>query len=273
MLIKGLSAKAAISGIIVALHLSTTVPAEAFDTSRIEDPAVRACAERALPSDTAQQLQKVEVVGKNGYVRESIREMYWRRSEDNDSKMLVRVLEPIDDKGVAVLIDDDSEKNLVSYMSYSPKLKRVRRVTGKSFFGSILGTDFTYEDFSYFYRVDDREQVTRVEDAVIDDHPAYVLEAVKPGDNSNYSLVRSFIDKDVCLPVRTEFLGPNGEVRKELILDREQIKQVDDHWVPYVSTMRDLKLGTHSVLHVVEVEIDPDLREGLFEISELKRGN
>ena len=53
----------------------------------------------------------------------------------------------------------------------------------------------------------------------------------------------------------------------------KQIKQVDDHWVPYLSTMRDLNLGTHSVLPVVEVEIDPDLREGLFEVSELKRGN
>ena len=39
-----------------------------FDTSRIEDPEVRACADRALPAKTAYQIQKVEVVGANGFV-------------------------------------------------------------------------------------------------------------------------------------------------------------------------------------------------------------
>ena len=266
-----LTQSAGLLATVLGLFLTAT-NAPAFDTSRIEDPEVRACADRALPTNTAQQLQKVEVVGKNGFVRESIREMFWQRSGDNDSKVLVRVLEPIDDKGVAVLINDDSDNNIVSYMSYSPKLKRVRRVTGKSFFGSILGTDFTYEDFSYFYRVDEREQAERVEDSMVDNFPAYVLETTKPGDDANYSLVRFFIDKEVCLPVRTEFVAPNGEIRKELTVNRDEIKMVDDHWVPYESTMRDLKLGTHSVLKVVEVEIDPDLRDGMFEVSELKRG-
>ena len=125
-------------------------PTFAFDTSRIEDPEVRACANKALPSKTAYQIQRVEVTGSNGHVRESRRKLYWRRSSDNDSRVLVRVLEPVDDKGVAVLINDDADRNVVNYMTYSPKLRRVRRVTGESFFGSILGTDFTYEDFSFF---------------------------------------------------------------------------------------------------------------------------
>lgn len=246
--------------------------AHGFDTSRIEDPEVRECADRALPMATARQLQRVEVVGKNGFVRESLREMFWRRSEGNDSRVLVRVLEPLDDRGVAVLINDDAERNVVSYMSYSPKLKRTRRVTGKSFFGSILGTDFTYEDFSFFYRVDEGEEVRRVDDAVLDDEPAYVLETLKPGDTSTYSKVRFFVDKDVCLPVRTEFLAPNGSLRKELVVDREEIREVDGHWVPFRTTMADLKLGTKTVFIAQEVDIDPDLDPGMFEERELRRG-
>ena len=81
------------------------------------------------------------------FVRESRRIIYWKRSENSDSRVLVRVMEPIDDRGVAVLINDDAEGNVVTYMTYSPKIQRIRRVTGESFFGSILGTDFTYEDF------------------------------------------------------------------------------------------------------------------------------
>ncbi len=243
-----------------------------FDTSRIEDAEVRACADKALPARTAYQIQKVEVVGQGGHVRESLRKIYWRRSVDNDSRVLVRVLEPVDDRGVAVLINDDADRNVVNYMTYSPKLRRVRRVTGESFFGSILGTDFTYEDFSYFYRVDEREEVIRVDDSKVDTHPAYVLETVKPGEDSTYSLVRFFVDQEKCLPVRTEFVGLNGEIRKELLVDRSEIKLVDDHWVPYKSTMFDYKLKTHSIFSITEVDVDPDLHDSMFEVTSLKRG-
>ena len=228
--------------VVMLISAMMSFNALAFDTSRIEDPEVRACADRALPTKTAYQLQKVEVIGSGGYVRESLRKMYWRRSTDNDSRILVRVLEPVDDKGVAVLINDDADRNVVSYMTYSPKLRRVRRVTGESFFGSILGTDFTYEDFSFFYRVDEREEVVRVDDSEVDGFPSYVLETVKPGEEATYSLVRFFIDKDFCLPMKSEFLSLNGELRKELIIDRAEVKNVDDHWVPYKTTMLDRKL-------------------------------
>lgn len=245
----------------------------AFDTSRITDPQVRACAERALPSATASQLQKVDVVDANGRVRQSSRQVYWRRTPDNDSRVLVRVLEPREDRGIAVLINDDAARNVVSYMTYSPKLKRVRRVTGASFFGSILGTDFTYEDFSYFYRVDEREEVERVDDAELDGHAMYVLETIKEDDESHYKLARFFIDQNVCLPMKTEFIAPNGDLRKALIVDRESLEQRDERWIPLRSTMYDYKHGTHTVFVGEEVEIDPELREGLFEVSELRRGN
>ena len=249
-----------------------TFGANAFDTARIEDAEVRACAERALPTETASQLQKIEVIGANGFIRESRRVIYWKRSENSDSSVLVRVIEPLDDKGVAVLINDTAESNVVTYMTYSPKIQRVRRVTGQSFFGSILGTDFTYEDFSYFYRVDEREEVVRVEDSYIDGYAAYVLETVKADENAHYSLIRFFIDKGVCLPVRTDFLAPNGGLRKQLAVERDEIRMVDDHWIPFRTTMTDFKLNTHTIFIVEEVAIDPDLRKGLFEVSELKSG-
>ncbi|MCZ6665913.1 MAG: outer membrane lipoprotein-sorting protein [Gammaproteobacteria bacterium] len=261
--------RASVIGIVL---YTLTFGAVAFDTARIEDPDVRACADRALPTKTATQVQKVQVVGANGYVRESKRKVYWKRSPNNDSRVLVRVMEPPDEKGIGVLINDNAETNVVTYMTYSPKIKRVRRVSGESFFGSILGTDFTYEDFSYFYRVDEREEVARVEDSDVDGHPAYVLETVKPDDNSHYSMLRFYIDKEVCLPVQTDFFAPNGALRKQLTVERSEIQLVDDHWVPFRTTMTDLKFKTHSVFIVEEIEIDPELDDGIFETSELSRG-
>ena len=186
--------RASCGGVLGIGLFFTVMGAGAFDTSRIEDPEVRKCADLALPSQTASQIQKIEVIGANGFVRTSRREVYWKRLPNHDSKILVRVIEPVEDQGVSVLINDDAESNVVSYMTYSPKIQRTRRVSGQSFFGSILGTDFTYEDFSYFYRIDEREEVAREKDATLDGHDVYVLETVKPDDNSHYSLIRFFID-------------------------------------------------------------------------------
>ncbi len=256
---------------VSVLFMSLNV--SAFDTSRIEDAEVRACADRALPASTLSMTQRVEVHGSQGAYRESIREVFWRRSDTNDSRVLVRVLEPIDDKGVAVLINDDAHRNTTSYVTYSPKLKRVRRVTGESFFGSILGTDFTYEDFSYYYRVDEREQVERVDDIALDGAPAYVLETIKEDSESHYSLLRFFVDQAFCLPVRTDFIAHNGTLRKQLLVERESITDVDGHWVPYRTTMQDHLLGTRTLFEVLEVVIDPELDAYLFEEAALKRGN
>ena len=123
---------------LIVVWLCFLWPVFAFDTSRIEDPEVRECANKALPSKTAYQIQRVEVTGSKGHVRESLRKLYWRRSSDNDSRVLVRVLEPVDDKGVAVLINDDADRNVVNYMTYSPKLGElgIHRIM---FFGSIQG--------------------------------------------------------------------------------------------------------------------------------------
>ena len=95
---------------------------------------------------------------------------------------------------------------------------------------------------------------------------------MKPDDNSHYSLLRFYIDKEVCLPIRTDFFAPNGALRKQLIVERSEIKMVDDHWVPFRTTMSDLKLKTQSVFIVEEIEIDPEIDDGIFETTELSRG-
>ncbi|MEQ8662543.1 MAG: outer membrane lipoprotein-sorting protein [Gammaproteobacteria bacterium] len=262
-----LTASVALAALVAA------TPASAFDTSRIADAAVRACADRALPSDTVALVQRVEVVDKQGFVRESRRTLHWKRDIDSESRLLVRVIEPPDERGLAVLIRDDGLRDEVTFMTYSPKLKRVRRVSGDSFSGSVLGTDFTYEDFQYFYRVDERERVERAADATVDGHAAYVLETVKPDDDSHYGLVRFFIDQALCLPLRTDFLAPNGELRKQLVVERSEVQAVDGKWVPFRTTMFDHKHATHTVFVVEQVEVDPVLNPALFGVAELRRGN
>lgn len=261
--------------IFIFVALATTLihsGVAAFDTSRIEDAAVRDCADRSLPSRTAAQMQKVTVTGKNGFVRESLREVMWKRSENNDSRVLLRMLEPIEDKGVSVLVLDDAERSVVSYQAYSPKIKRVRRINGDAFFGTILRSDFSYDDFRYFYSVDEREEVMRIDDAILDDAPAYVLETTKPDENGRYSKVRFYIDQELCVPVRTEFFALNGSLRKELTADREEIRQIGERWIPHRVVMTDLEVGSSSEYVATEVQIDPDIDDGVFEVQSLKRG-
>ena len=61
-----------------------------------------------------------------------------------------------------------------------------------------------------------------------------------------------------------QFIGSNGEVRKEMLATREEIRQIGDRFVPHHIVMHDREKQTRTELTVSEVEIDTEIGDGLF---------
>jgi hypothetical protein len=205
-------------------------------------------------------------------VRESGGTLYWKRFDDGRSKVLVRLTAPTHQAGLAVLLIERETDEPEVHM-YSPELRRERRITGGALAGPLLGTDFSYEDFAHFQQIATRGKVTRAEDAMLDDRPAYVLETSPDEDVSAYGRIRTYVDKEVCLPIRTEFFAPNGTLHKELLIDRAEIREVNGHRVPYRTTMIDHAQDSRSVLELTGVTIDSNLPDHLFTPAGLRKGH
>lgn len=251
-----------------------TVESEASKSlvgSKIKDPEVRACAERGLPEFSMSQMQDVDVVGKSGFVRKSTREVFWKRFENKRSKAVVRVVAPQQEIGVAVLYLETERVHANWYM-YQKEFKRPRRVTGSGISGSVLGTDFSYEDFEHIEEIIYTGEVTRMPDAEIDGHMFYVIERHPDNASSQYSLVKGYIDQVLCVPIKTEFYDHSQKLKKALVVNRELIKKKKDRWIPHETTMYDYSRNTHTVFKNYDIEIDPELHNSMFTPQFLKRG-
>lgn len=259
------------TALALLLLLAASGPARAAETAVIEDPVVRACAERSLPSRALHQKLTVQVIDHTGSARESRGVLYWKRFEDGLSRVLVRLTEPPRSAGLAVLMIERAEADPDVYM-YLPEERRSRRMTSGVLSGRMLGTDFSYEDFAHFQQLTKSGAITRLPDATVEGRTVHVVETLPDDETSAYGRILTRLDAELCVPVLTEFFSRNGDLEKSLEVPLEAVRPIDDRHVPHRAVMTDVRQESHSVLEVTHAEVDPELRDTLFTPSELRKG-
>ncbi len=235
----------------------------AADLPKISDPAIQACIDKLMPAISLTQIIILRSFDDSGLIEESAANMYWRRADGDRSRAVIRLTAPASRKGLAVLMVESDSLEPKMYL-YVPDLGRTRRVTGKQIATSMMGTDFSYEEFSQFQKTAAETDTRRIEDQTVDGTPAYVLETTPGGGDSAYSRILTFVDQARCIPLQTQFFGVNGDLSKELLAMPDEIKQIGDRYVPHQVVMHDRKKNTRTELIVENVEIDVDLSDGIF---------
>ncbi|MFP6682343.1 MAG: outer membrane lipoprotein-sorting protein [Gammaproteobacteria bacterium] len=237
-----------------------------------QDVEMRACVDRALPELSMTQTLTVNVIGESGRNRETTRTLHWKRFENGFSKALIRIIAPTNEAGLAVLLVEREgiEPNI---FMFTPELQRARRVAGAAITGSIMGTDISYEDFTHFMKIIKSSEYEYLEDTELESAAAYLLETIPKDERSGYSKIRTYMDKELCLPIKSEFYSVNGSLDKELSIDRDAVQPVGNRQIPFRSIMVNHKNNTRSEFIVKEVEVDPNIRDSMFTRTELKRGH
>lgn len=237
-------------------------------TLSVDEPALQACLARTLPRQDMQQTLAFKVFDATGSVSESRAELYWQRSATDKLRVLVRLSAPPTRAGVALLAveGDREEPDLFLYL---PELRQTRRVAGRTFAGSMLGTDFSYEDYIQFQGLRNGSEIRRRDDTSLDGQAVYVLEATPRDSRSGYGRVISYIDQAACLPLRIEFRAGDGQLLKELLVDRASIETEGDRAVPHRAVMHDHRQNSRTELVVEQAAFDVGLRDDLFRPSTL----
>lgn len=237
---------------------------------KLEDPALQACLDRMLPAHGLEQRLSIHVFDQTGSIEESRASMLWKRGTDGHSRLLVRLTAPPMRDGIALLAIEraDEDPDLFLYM---PELKQTRRVSGQTFAGSMLGTDFSYEDFTEIHGLVAASDIKRRADGVLEGRKVYVVEIVPQLEGSAYSRIVNYIDQADCLPLRTEFEARAGGIQKELHVDLASIRTLAGRKLPYRVVMEDKRHGTHTELELDEVRIDPEIADSEFSPASLAR--
>ena len=83
--------------------------------------------------------------------------------------------------------------------------------------------------------------------------------------------VVNYIDPEKCIQMRTEFFDGEGDPRKVLLVDSASIERDSGLWIPRKMTMKDMRDGTETDLHVEKFEIGVDIPRKTFNQSSLAR--
>lgn len=160
----------------------------------------------------------------------------------------LRITEPEALAGGAYLITQTQDYLRSGMYVYLPSVKRVRRITGSVADGSLMGTQFSYNEFKQLQSAFGDLQATLEPPGKIDGRSVDVLSFHGfDGRESRYTGVRAWIDQQSCLPLKVEF-SEGSRVLKRLSAPASAIQRDGSIWYLQQIEMRDLQNDASTLL-------------------------
>jgi len=188
------------------------------------------------------------------------------KSIDGNKKQIIWFLEPKDDKGVAFLKIEHSDKDDEMRM-WLPAFKKIRRISSKKKGDSFMGSDLSYEDLSN--RDLDKSEYTRLDDETIKGVDCFVLEITPEKEaKSSYSTHTSWIDKNSLMAVKEESYDKSGALKKKKEFSHREMK---GYFVMKRVFVEDVQKNRTTEVAFEDMKVDTGIKENLFQEKNLKR--
>jgi hypothetical protein len=232
---------------------------------------INACHRSNFPDSTAVQTISLNARDRVGAIVTSRATLHWKKFEGGRSKIMMRFALPADLRGAGLLmIEKENRNDLIMYL---PALQRVKRITKHMSSGSMFGTDFSYEEFERIQGISKDSPSERLEDDEVDGRGAYVLLSTPtPDQDSGYESIKTWIDKESCVALRTEFFEHGDRPRKIMTAPFEHVMQLAGIHVPRQILMQDHRDETETTLLVEELEVGVEVSRKMFSEKELLQG-
>lgn len=183
------------------------------------------------------------------------------------AKTLVKFSDPEDMRQTGFLMIVNKDRSNDQFI-WSPATGRVRRVRLSGV--GIMGTDYTFDDIGW-KSIEDAEY-QRLPDEEVDGVRAYVLEVtMKPFVDSEYQTMRTWIDQEHYIPLRTIYRDPNGVPMREMVAESGSIENFEGAWIATRSVMYNLKERTSTSVYVEALDPDVTLADQAFSTFQLTR--
>lgn len=176
------------------------------------------------------------------------------------SKTVIRYTEPPDLRHTAYLIfNNDGEPD--DQFIYLNSNRRVRRLNLRG--EAMMGSDFGIEDV--VPREIEDATYARFPDEVFEGRDCYVVE-IEPvaSARSEYSRLRSWIDKERPVVLHTKYWDQDRVASKEADAPFAEVREIDGVWVPMRAEMKNLVTEGWSRIVIDSFDANPELKPGEF---------
>jgi hypothetical protein len=254
-----------VAALLLGLALAAGARAELQTTEEI-----RECVRRNQSHQSSVGTILLKSKDRMGATTESRATIHWKRFDNDLSRVHLRFSDPPDLRGSALLLIEKEGHN--DMFMYLPELKKVRRVTGHMISGSMFGTDFSYEQFERLQGMAGDVVSQRLADAEEQGRAVFVVAHTPNQQESQFEKVVSYIDKETCVPLRTDYFERAARLRKVLSADASKVEKSGDAWIPRELRMLDLRDETETALIVEEIEMGAEISRKIFSERNLAQG-
>ena len=175
--------------------------------------------------------------------------------------------QPADIKGTAILIHSKVIEDDANWI-YLPAFKRVKRVSSTNKKTPFVGSQFSYEDLSSQEK--EKYQNQYLGDANCDDIACYQVKRVPKYNNSGYSHLISYVDKDKHRFVKIDYFNKSDKLLKTQYLS--DYKLYDNKFlVASTLKMTDYKTDKTTIMKWKNIKLKNALSESKFTKNILKR--
>jgi hypothetical protein len=195
---------------------------------------VLACMHANVPDALRVRRVEIELQGPSGDGRRMQARLYAQREPLADGvrplRVMLRIDQPAELAGAAYLIREAQRYEQEGLFVYLPSVRRVRRVRGSFADASMLGTDFSYEEFTRLQGVFGDRVPELLPAGRIDGRDVDVLELANPAAAAGtYTRALVAVDRKTCVPLRLEFYA-GGALRKRITSPAASLTVSEGHW-------------------------------------------
>lgn len=189
--------------------------------------------------------------------------VHWKPAPDKTlERMTLQVVEPESLEGTSYLIHANAEQQNV-YM-YLPSLDRVQKVNTGETNQNLWGTDFTFADLQQLQGVVLDGVTQRLADETVFSRSTYVLETTPNPAKYRYTLIKTYVDQESCLMVKTELFEGGSAPGKVLNADISTLLEVEPYWLMRRYAMTDVDAMTRTEVELGDIFLLENLPGSLF---------
>ena len=233
-----------------------------LDVDAISADEVASCMRANLPNKTSSQEVTLLSHDRAGGKREIDGRLFWNNSEEVTATML-KIEGPRDLAGGTYLsLKKPTGDELYMYV---PALNKVRRISGKTKSGQILGTDISYQDLAYLQGLSNSNTVTVYGADTTANRPTWKLEIVpNEAADGGYTRVEAWVDQETCVSLQVDFFESETKLAKRLVGNVVSLTEVDSRWLLKEQTMTDLDEDTSTKVTIHKIAYDPRISRQHF---------
>lgn len=245
--------------VLAALMLSFSLPVPAQDNAPVGRELAEKIHDRYAGDNSAGEAVMI-LKDEDGDKRVRDMTMLTLEQDNGLRRNFTRFTSPPDIAGTGFLSIEQGGGETEQFL-YLPALGRTRRIVTSQKGRSFVNSDFTYEDMQRRPVDDSKHEITREEK--IGGLDCWILETRPlPKAESEYGLIRSWIPKDIYLPVLMELYDKSEKHIKTYTVTK--LKQIEDIWTPLEYVMKDLVDEHKTVIRIKRIDYNTDITEDYF---------